>query len=209
MHTYLNACLKSAVKHDVIKKNPYDLIILAPKQKNPKKPLTYEEQETLIEYIKNKKIRVIVWIYILTGLRKNELNFKSIENDINFKTNTLKAINLKGRNKIVRYKHIRLTPGLISLIMNNLDIIHSYDAETAYREFLEIMKELDIKKSIVNLRHTFATNHLYLGTPDYVISKEMGHSTSQITKDNYMDIDFNLTKDKIIKLYNNLYSIFL
>ena len=92
--------------------------------------------------------------------------------------------------------------------MNNLDILKKYDDEMCYREFSAIMKELGIKKSIVNLRHTFATNHLYLGTPEFVISKEMGHSTSQITKDNYMNIDFHLNKEKIFKLYNNLYTIF-
>lgn len=209
MNLYLKACLNSAVKHEIIKKNPYDLIILAPKQRKHKQALTFEEQEKLLDYIKNKNIRVVTLIYLLTGLRKSELDFKNIENNINFENLTLKAVNLKGRNKTVRYKYIRLSESLIKLIMNNLDIIHSYDTETVYREFLDIMKELNIKKSIVNLRHTFATNHLYLGTPDYVISKEMGHSTSQITKDNYMDIDFNLTKEKIIKLYNNLYPIFI
>ncbi len=208
MHLYLKACLKSAVNHGVLKKNPYDLIVLSPRKKNHKQALTYEEQQSLLCYIKGKPIEIIILIYLLTGLRKKELNFKSIEKDINFENNTLKAINLKGRNNILRYKHIRLSKTTIKLIMSNLDIIHSYDDESSYREVLKIMKELNIKKSIVNFRHTFATNHLYLGTPDYIISKEMGHSTSQITKDNYMDIDFNLSKEKIIKLYNNLYTIF-
>ena len=208
MHLYLKACLKSAVKHGVIKKNPYDLVVLAPRTRTHKQALTFQEQQRLLEYVKGKPIGIIILIYLLTGLRKKELNYKSIENDINFENNTLKAINLKGRHNAIRYKHIRLTPGTIKLIMNNLDIIHNYDDETAYREVLKVMRELQINKSIVNLRHTFATNHLYLGTPDYIISKEMGHSTSQITKDNYMDIDFNLSKEKIVKLYNNLYTIF-
>lgn len=208
MNLYLKACLKSAVNHGVIKKNPYDIIILAPRQNNHKSPLTYDEQVKVIENIKETKVGCIILIYILTGLRKKELNFKSIENDINFENNTLKAVNLKGRNKIVRYKHIRLESKLISIIMNNLDIIHSYTSESAYKEIFKFMRNLGIKKSVVNLRHTFATNHLYLGTPDYIISKEMGHSSSQITKDNYMDIDFNLNRDKIVKLYNNLYPLF-
>lgn len=209
MHLYLNACLKSAVNHEIINKNPYDLIILAPRNHKHKEALTYSEQVKLLNYIEDKPIKIIVLIYILTGLRKNEFNFKSIEKDINFENGYLKAINLKGRNKEVRYKHIRLKPELISEIMNNLPIIKTYDAESAYRELSDIMKLLEINKSVVHLRHTFATNHLYLGTPEFIISKEMGHSTSQITKDNYMDIDFNLTKEKIIKLYNNLYPLFI
>lgn len=209
MHLYLNACLKSAVKHDIIKKNPYDIIVLAPKKRKHKEALTYDEQVKLLNYIEDKPIKIIILIYLLTGLRKNEFNFKSIEKDINFENKSLKAINLKGRNREVRYKHIRLSADLISLIINNLPLIKTYDAESCYRELLDIMKDLKIKKSVVHLRHTFATNHLYLGTPEFIISKEMGHSTSQITKDNYMDIDFNLSKEKIIKLYNNLYPLFL
>lgn len=40
---------------------------------------------------------------------------------------------------------------------------------------------------------------------DNFISRQMGHSTSQITKDNYTDLDYHLSKEKILKLYNNLY----
>ena len=205
---YLKAILKNAQANNVIKQNPFINIVTAPRIKKKKEALTYEEQITVLDKLKNKKLRIPILIYLTTGLRKNEFNFKSIENDIDLETKTLKAINLKGRNKITRYKRIRLNNNLINLIINNLDIIKSYDAESCYREFYKFMKELKIKKSIVNLRHTFATNHLYLGTPDYVISKEMGHSTSQITKDNYMDIDYHLSKDKIVKLYNNLYTLF-
>ena len=35
-----------------------------------------------------------------------------------------------------------------------------------------------------------------------------GCSTSQITKDNYTDLDYHLSKEKILKIYNNLYYIF-
>lgn len=205
---YLKAIIKSAFANKLIKSNPFDTIITPPRCKKKKEALTYDEQVLLLSKIENKKIKIPILIYLLTGMRKNEFDFRNIDKQIDIETKTLKVINLKGRNNIVRYKRIRLTDKTIKLIKNNIDIIRSYDNESCYRELLEIMKELGIKKSIVNLRHTFATNHLYLGTPEFVISKEMGHSTSQITKDNYMDIDYHLSKDKINKLYNNLYPIF-
>ena len=93
----------------------------------------------------------------------------------------------------------------ISLIKNNIELLKKYDDEKVYRKFNEILKELNIKGSIVNLRHTFATNNFYLGTPELFISRQMGHRTSQITKDNYTDIVYHLSKEKILKLYNNLY----
>lgn len=205
---YLKAILKSALANKLIKSNPFDTIITPPRNKKKKEALTYEEQVNLLSYLSDKKIKIPILIYLITGMRKNEFDFKNIDKQIDIETKTLKALNLKGRNNVVRYKRIRLTDNAIKLIMNNIDIINSYDAETCYREFADIMKNLNIKKSIVNLRHTFATNHLYLGTPEFIISKEMGHSTSQITKDNYMDIDYHLNKEKISKLYNNLYPTF-
>lgn len=206
---YLKAIFKHAFNNNVIKNNPFNTILTEPKILKKKDAFTYNEQVLLLEAIKNKNIKYPIMIYLLTGLRKNELDFKNIEKHINFENNVLKAINLKGRNKVVRYKHIRLSNELIKMIMNNLNIIHEYNSEKCYREFLDIMKELNIEKSIVNLRHTFATNHLYLGTPEFVIAKEMGHSSSLITKNHYMDIDYNLSKEKILKLYNNLYPLFL
>ena len=68
MNLYLNSCLKSAVKHDIIKKNPYDLIIFAPRERKHKQALTYSEQESFINAIQKHKIKVITYIYLLCGL---------------------------------------------------------------------------------------------------------------------------------------------
>ena len=205
---YTKAMFKSAVANRVIKYSPFDTITTPPKKKKQKYAFTYEEQVLLLDRLKTEEIRPLILLYLITGLRADELNFRSIEKDINFEQKVLKARNLKGRNFETRYKYIRLTDKAISLIMNNLDIFHKYSTNSCYRKFRKIMLELNIEKSIVNLRHTFATNHLYLGTPEYIIVQEMGHSTSIITRQNYMNIDFNLSREKILKLYNNLYSLF-
>lgn len=204
---YLKAMFKSAILDKIIKDNPFDNLKTAPRIIKTKPAFTYEEQEKIIHALKNHPLKSIILIYLITGMRKNEFNFKSIENDIDFKTKILKTINLKGRNKITRYKQIKLSNSAISLIMNNLDIIHKYNSETAYREFNNFLKEIEIKGSIVTCRHTFATNCFYLGKPELIISREMGHSRSEITKDVYTDIDYNLSKNKVIKLYNNLYNL--
>lgn len=202
---YLNACLNYYFNEGIIKVNPCANVKV--KKSNAKKiAFTYEQQITILEYLKDKPLKTIILLYLVTGLRKNELNFQSIEKDIDFDNRILKAVNLKGRNQVKRYKQIKLSSKTISMIMNNIDIIHSYTAESAYREFAEFLKELHIKGSIVNCRHTFATNCFYLDKPELVISREMGHSKSQITKDIYTDIDYHLSKEKIVKLYNNLYN---
>ncbi len=203
---YLNACLKFYYNEGLISINPCANVKVK-KSYNRKTAFTYEQQLQILEAIKNKSIYPVIMIYLITGLRKNELNFTSIEKDIDFDNRLLKAINLKGRNLIKRYKTIKLSSQAISFIMNNLDVIHKQNAETVYREFAETLSNLKIKGSIVNLRHTFATNSFYLGKQDIVISREMGHSKMQITKDVYTDVDYHLSAEKINKLYNNLYNL--
>lgn len=201
---YLNAFLKYYQNEGILKVNPCANVKVK-KSNNRKQAFTYEQQKLILENLK-MPLKPIILIYLLTGLRKNEFNFKNIENDIDFDNKVLKAINLKGRNLVKRYKHIKLSNAAIKLIMDNLDIIHSYNSETVYKEFSNFLKELKVSGSIVTCRHTFATNCFYLNKPDLIISREMGHSRTQLTKDVYTDIDFHLTADKIRNLYHNFYN---
>ena len=205
---YLKSCLKNAFENNIIKINPFANIILKPRINNRKPSFTYEQQVSILEKLEKEEIKPIILIYLITGLRRRELDFQHIEENIDTNENLLKALNLKGRNQVKRYKTIQLTKSAISLIKNNIELLKKYDDDKVYRKFNEILKELNIKGSIVNLRHTFATNNFYLGNPELFISRQMGHRTSQITKDNYTDIIYHLSKEKILKLYNNLYYIF-
>lgn len=204
---YLKAIFKYAVLDNIIKTNPFNNLKIAPRKLITKPAFNYAEQCKIIENLKGTNLEPIILIYLITGMRKKEFNFKSIEKDIDFENQILKARNLKRRNLEIGYKKIKLSKQAISLIMNNLNIIHKYNAESCYREFAEFLKQLNINGSIVNCRHTFATNCFYLDKQELIISREMGHSRSQITKDVYTDIDYNLSKEKIIKLYKNLYNL--
>lgn len=204
---YFKACLKSAVLDEIIKTNPFNNLKTAPRRVITKPAFKYEEQEKILKELKGLDLEPIILIYLITGMRKNEFDFKNIEKQIDFKTSIIKVLNLKGRNLVKRYKYIKLSKQAISLIMNNLDIIHKYNPEQCYREFAKFLKKLKIKGSIVTCRHTFATNCFYLDKAELLISREMGHSKSQITKDIYTSIDYNLSKEKILKLYNNLYNL--
>ena len=205
---YLKACFKTAFNDGTIKANPFANIVTKPKVIKRKPAFTYEQQEKILARLSNEEIKPIILIYLITGLRRRELDYKNIDKFLYEEDMILKALNLKGRNQVIRYKQIQLTKEGFNLIKNNIELLKKYNEEIVYRKFAEILKELNIKGSIVNLRHTFATNNFYLGNPELFISRQMGHSTSQITKDNYTDIDYHLNKDKVLKLYNNLYYIF-
>ena len=202
---YFRASLEKAQQLGYIKSNPFNAFIKEKKINIIKPPFTLEEQRRILERLENEKIKPAILIYLITGLRKQELNYKSIEKDIDYENKTLKAINLKQREEEPRYKTIDLTEKAIELIHNNIKDIHELTHEKVYRRFNQILKELKIKGDIHTLRHTFATNCMYLGIPTKIYSKWLGHSTTQITQDIYTGIDKNITKEKINKLYNNLY----
>ena len=202
----LKSMLKIAVAEHKIKYNPFDTIIVKETKRQPKPPFNYEEQKTILENLKDKEYKSIILVYLTTGLRLKELDFQNIENNID-ENNILKAINLKGREREIRYKYIKLSNEIKNIIISNKEIFHKYTHGMIQDKFHDFLKALKIKGSIVTCRHTFATNCFYLEKDPLIISREMGHSTSEITKENYIKIDYNLNKEKILKLYNNLYNL--
>lgn len=202
---YLKACFNSAIKHKKIKSNPFDIIITPKRKIKHKNAFTYEEQKTILENLKNTALEPIILIYLATGMRKLEFDFKNIEKHIDFQEKVLKAENLKGRGTEKRYKNIKITQKVIDIIMNNLETIHKANEVIVYKRFNSFLKKINIKGSLVNCRHTYATNNFYLGNPELFISRQMGHSKSQITKDIYTDIDNHLSKEKVEELYPEIY----
>lgn len=203
--TLLRAMLDTAEKEGKIKRNPFATIVTKMKKRPPKPAFTYEQQVKIVEGLKGTELEPIILTYLTTGLRRNELDFKNIENNI--QNNILTAVNLKGRDREVRYKKIKLSQSMVDIIMNNLDIFHKYNSRLALDHFSEFLKSIGVEGSIVTCRHTFATNCFYLGKDKLIIAREMGHKSAQITDTNYIEIDYNLSREKIIKLYNNLYNL--
>ena len=203
---YLKAILKCAFQEGLIKSYPFANIVTGARIVKVKKPFSYEEQKLIKENLKGKELEPLILFYLATGIRKNEFDNKKIENQIYADEQIYRPINLKGRNNIERYKEIMLSKQCLNLYLNNKEIFKKYDAETIYRQFKDFLSSIGIKgKSIVNLRHTFATNHFYLGTPDLYISKWMGHSKINITKDVYMSVEYRLNAEKIKGLYSDLF----
>ena len=202
---YFKASLEKAQELGKIKTNPFNAFIKEKKIKNIRPPFTYDEQLKIMNYIQNNEIKVPILIYLITGLRKDELNYLNIEQDIDSTNNTLTAKNLKQHEDEPPTKIIDLSEEGKNFILNNSEILKKFNKEKVYRQFKNILNELNIKGGIHTLRHTFATNHIYFGTPIKLISTWLGHSTTQITQDIYIKNDRTNNKEKLHKLYNNLY----
>ena len=201
---YFNASMQKAEDLNIIEKNPFKAIVKDRKINNKREPFNLQQQKTILDALNGTDIEAIIYLYLCTGIRKNELNTKNILADIDEEKHILRVKSEKKRNNHDVYREIDITSELISLIKRN---IKSFDTNTdlIYRKFKQILVDNNIKGSLHNLRHTFATNHYYLGTPAKQVQVWLGHETIELTQNIYTHIDKSITKNDILKLYNNLY----
>ena len=201
---YFNACLQKAEDLSIIEKNPFKAIVRDRKINNKREPFNLQRQKTILDALRGTDIEAIIYLYLCTGIRKNELNTQNILADIDEDKHILRVKSEKKRNNHDVYREIDITSELISLIRRN---IKSFDTNTdlIYRKFKQILVDNNINGSLHNLRHTFATNHYYLGTPAKQVQVWLGHETIELTQNIYTHIDKSITKNDILKLYNNLY----
>ena len=203
---YLKACLEKAYKTGKIKQNIFEEVVTDKKINNIGIPFTYEEQEKILNEIKNTDIEHSIMFYLITGIRENELpNKEELKRNLDTTNNLLKIECEKKRNAEPIYRYIDLSENGKRYIIDNIDKITQYTPTTIYKKFKQVLNNLQIEGHIHKLRHTFTTNCFYLRNPDKLISSWLGHTTVELTRKVYISIDRSITKEKIEKLYNNLY----
>lgn len=200
---YFNASLQKAEDISLIAKNPFKAVVRDKKLNNIREPFSYPEQEKIINALKGTEIEPVILFYLCTGIRKNELNTKNLINDIDTNRHILKVKSEKKRGKEI-FREIDITDSLINLVKNNPKSF-TLTTNQVYRKFKQILDSIGVEGSIHNLRHTFATNHYYLGTPAKQVQIWLGHEKIELTQNIYTHIDRTITKKDILKLYNNLY----
>ena len=201
---YFNACLQKAEDLSLIDKNPFKAIVRDRKINNKREPFNLNEQQIILNAINGTDIESPILFYLCTGIRKNELNTHNLLADIDEGKHILKVKSEKKRSSKNIFREIDITDELIALVKNNIESFNT-TTDLIYRKFKKILKENNIKGSLHNLRHTFATNHYYLGTPAKQVQIWLGHETIELTQNIYTHIDRSITKNDILKLYNNLY----
>lgn len=203
---HLNASLKRAVKEKLIKSNPMEDVEKAKKIKSIRKPFTYEEQAEILKAINGTEIENQIKIFLFTGIRKGEFNFKSIEKDIQ-DDGMLKVACEKKRSAVPTFRYIDITPKTKNLILDYANQDKKINSDVLSDRFREILTALNFPKGygLHTLRHTFTTNHFYLGTPDKFVQEWLGHEDIAVTKKHYTAIDRTLSKENILSLYDGYF----
>lgn len=194
---YLNALLQKAQDIGLIKINPLKAVVKDKKIKTNKLSFTLNEQKLILEKL-TEPLKSIILIYLLTGLRKNEIN-----QIIEINKDNIKVIKEKSENEI---KTIKLTAQTIKLIKETIN--KKINTDKVSKQFTTFLKENNIlNKSLHTTRHTYATNNYYLETPIKHLQEFMGHKDIQTTLNIYTNLDNSIKKEELIKLYNNNYYI--
>ena len=99
---------------------------------------------------------------------------------------------------------------MIALLENNNNHANEFyfkrNADYYSKRALEIYEACTIEgKTLHDLRHTCSTNLYYLGVADKQRQQILGHQSIIMTNDIYTNLQEDIDKQGLIKLYYNLY----
>ena len=157
--------------------------------------LTSLQIRTLINYYSNKEKKLIIILFISTGIRLSEL--LSIETSKIYLKEKYFIVKKKGGGTRKVYFNEQIKELLRGFLKKDGKLIH-YKRRTVQEIVKKAMKELEIKGSVHSLRHTFATQ-MYRYTKDILIVKELlGHRSIEATQI-YTHLENDLIKDAVEK----------
>lgn len=202
--TYFNACLQKAEDMELIKKNPFKLVVRDKKIKKVRKAFTIDEQKRILDYLKlnDYEMYKLVLFYLSTGVRRNEA-LTLTDKDFNGL-----IVHIRGTKTEKSDRKIRITQELKNLVFKTGKIFE-YHYSTPTHRFKEYIDILKISGTLHSLRHSYATNQFYIGTPAKQVQVNMGHSEIGTTMNIYTNIvscdDKSIILEKIKQLYNRYY----
>ncbi len=211
-YQFLLYALKSAVKMQVIAKNPCIGVDRPKSRRKTIRPFTVEEVKTILDSCPDNRYRHIYTLCFHCGLRASEacgLMWKDI--DLKEKTAHIQrqTITKKGGHVLDRVKSqhsnrvVHLTGQAIYELQEQrkrmMKLGHAsspivtlnargkiMSCNTVGNAWTRVLKEAGIEhRGIHHARHTFATLSLMAGVPIQVVSKSLGHSEVSITANKY------------------------
>lgn len=163
----LSLIFKMAIKHDLVKNNPLDIIYREKHERTHGKVLSAPVIKEFREKIKGDSFEVIFLIALYTGLRPNEYQKFEVQGDF------IVAINSKRKNGKVEYKKIPVMKGLKPYLNGEISLT---PYETLRKRFKELMPDYQLK----DLRKTFNSRCIECGINDTVRKLWVGHSLGEL-----------------------------
>ena len=194
---YLNAGLQQAQDDYLIPINPAKRLNKVVREVEQKRAYTMQEQKLIWSRLQGSVLFDYYCIYLFTGIRKNEIRMiKKVDYDNN-------QIIVKKEKDKTGYKTIDLTSDMMGIIRKVYPV--TIYPDNIYKMFKVMLDEIGVDGDIHKIRHTYVVNQQALGTPMKQIQEWVGHKSMQTTSNIYLNADKSITKEELLKLYNNMY----
>lgn len=165
VYSLLSIIFKGAIAHELIERNPLNVVFHVKHEHEHGKALTREEENAFLERIKGVPFEPLYVLALYTGLRPNEYKTAKVEGEF------IVAVNSKRKTKKVQYKRIPICKKLAGY----LDKI--YEFPTYHDKYLstEFSKYCPNHK-LYDLRTTFYSRCKELNVAENALKEFAGHS---------------------------------
>lgn len=169
IYSLMSIIFKAAIAHNILAKNPLDIIVRQKHERKHGSALTKEEEKKLLESTAGTEYQLMFAIALYTGMRPNE--FESAKRDGDF----IVAINSKRKNGKIEYKKIPITPMLNPYIKDAQELIF-YKPYTLREKFNSILPN----HILYDLRTTFYSRCTECGITEVAQKLFVGHSLGEL-----------------------------
>lgn len=161
----LNGIFTCAIKHQILKFNPLDVIVHIQHERVTGLVFSKSEEFQLLQATAGTPYQLMFAVVLYTGLRPNEYATAQIDGQF------IVAVNSKQKNGKKAFKKIPITPMLRPYFVD-VDELHFYKRETLSDKLHTVFKNHTLK----DLRKTFNTRCQECGVADVARKLFMGHS---------------------------------
>ena len=190
---------KQAYFEDLIKKDISQFLQKGKIEHTERRSLLYSEQKLLWESLGSDHLSLLIRFYLLTGCRREEA--KISKQDLLSEGNNY-FVYIAGTKTEKSKRYVKISKKLFDELNKFEDQIFYTDYKSIEKRFRRKVRALNLKATIHQLRHTFATNLFVLGVPDKTRQMYLGHASIVMTNDVYTHvIDPTLTAERIKRLY--------
>lgn len=167
----LNGIFNMAIRHNLIKHNPLDVVFFVKPESEHGKALIREEECKLLTETAGTPYQLMFAIALYTGLRPNEYKTARIEGQF------IIAVNSKRKNRRVEYKRIPITP-MLRPYLEGVTELKFYVHNRISERFREILPN----HRLYDLRTTFYSRCKECGVADDARKEFVGHSDGALAR---------------------------
>lgn len=205
VYTHLRACLTAALTKKYIVKDLFEELNFRKHNGEKGIALKKAQQKVLEKYLisLNTPLANFYLFCLKTGARRTEA-LKLLRKNVNENSVTFQNAKRK-KNSPKTFRSVPITIDTFKLIPKTKKPWSNFKENYVTKQFTQIARQLKFEGITLNsLRHSFATRAKEAGIDIEVISKWLGHSTSRVTSEIYIDVQSEFERKEFEKLKDNI-----